>query len=124
MSMGIVEQRPAWAEDRALLGSNPSADPGARTERRAMGSSVARLSSTPFGIGTKAKNPSRLRREPLDIQNPGDGLPVVANPERPIVRFTLNHYKSTLVTRVASRTLHFNNTCLLVNVQPKFTMSK
>lgn len=93
MRMGIVEQRSTWTEDRALLGSNPSADPGARTERRAMDSSVARLSSTPFGIGTKAINPSRLRREHLNTKNPGDGLPVVANPERPIVRFTLNHYR-------------------------------
>jgi len=24
--------RPAWTEDRAMLGSNPSADPGAKTE--------------------------------------------------------------------------------------------
>jgi hypothetical protein len=94
MSMGIVEPRPAWAEDRALLGSNPSADPGARTERRAMDSSVARLSSTTFGIGTKAKNPSRRSREHWDIQTPGDGLPDIVNPERPIVRFTLNHYKT------------------------------
>ena len=92
MSSVIVEQPPAWAEDRALLGSNPSADPGAKTERRAMDSSVARLSSTPFGIGVKAKNPSRRSREHLDIQTPGDGLPDIVNPERPILRFTLNHY--------------------------------
>ena len=92
MRIGIVEQRPAWAEDRALLGSNPSADPGARTERRAMDAAVARLSSTSFGIGGKAINPSRPSREHLDTQTPGDGLPVVAYPERPIVRFTLNHY--------------------------------
>lgn len=95
MSMGIVEPRPAWAEDRALLGSNPSADPGAKTERRAMDSSVARLSSAAFGIGGKAINPSRRSREHWNIQTPGDGLPVVANPERPILRFTLNHYSLT-----------------------------
>jgi hypothetical protein len=58
-----VEFSTAWAEDTALLGSNRSADPGAKTERRAMDSSLARLSSTPFGIGTQAINPSRRSRE-------------------------------------------------------------
>lgn len=63
MSGVIVEQPVAWAEDRATVGTDPSADPGARTEGRAMSSFVARLSLTPFGIGAKALNPSRLRRE-------------------------------------------------------------
>ncbi|MFH0980276.1 MAG: hypothetical protein V2A79_01890, partial [Planctomycetota bacterium] len=71
----------------------PSADPGAKTERRAMDSPVARLFPTPFGIGIKAINPSRRSREFFKTQTPGDGLPDVANSERPIVHFTLNHYK-------------------------------
>ena len=53
----------AWAEDKATVGTDLSADPGAKTERRAMNSIVARLSPTPFGIGTKAINPSRRSRE-------------------------------------------------------------
>jgi len=93
MSVVIVEQPPARAEDRALLGSNPSADPGAKTERRAMSSFVARLSRIPFGIGMKALNHSRLRRESWTIDMPGDGLPVRYNSERRTFHFTLNHYK-------------------------------
>jgi len=92
MSVVIVEQPPARAEDRALLGSNPSADPGAKTERRAMSSFVARLSRIPFGIGMKALNHSRLRRESWTIDMPGDGLPVRYNSERRTFHFTLNHY--------------------------------
>src|SRR6266567_1206087 len=42
---------PTWAEGRALLGSNPSAVPGANTE---WGGTMPPSS---FGIGTKALNP-------------------------------------------------------------------
>jgi hypothetical protein len=35
MSVGALQLRAAWAEDRALLRSNPSADPGAKTGARA-----------------------------------------------------------------------------------------
>jgi putative transposase len=58
----VVQSTLTWAEDRAMLGSNPSADPGAKTEGRAI-ESVARPPqpgaqlSRPFGIGTKAINP-------------------------------------------------------------------
>jgi hypothetical protein len=51
-----------WAEDRATLGSDPSADPRAKTEGRAI-TSVARpfqpsaRLSQPFGIRIKAINP-------------------------------------------------------------------
>ena len=45
----------AWAEDRALLRSNPSADPGAKTEGQAV-ASRRRLTFLPFGIGTNALN--------------------------------------------------------------------
>ena len=92
-----IKELSARAEDKALLGSNLSVDPGAKTEGRAA-STVARLCPTPFGIGTKAINPSRRSRESLKIQTPGDGLSVVANPERPVLHFTLNHYKSSSMT--------------------------
>ena len=55
-----------WAEDRATVGTDPSADPGAKTEGKAADHPVRRLSSsspTPFGIGTHAINPSRRSRE-------------------------------------------------------------
>mgnify|MGYP001595781480 CR=1 FL=1 len=90
-----VESSMAWAEDTALLGSNRSADPGAKTERRAMDSSTARLFPTPFGIGIKAINPSRRSRELLEIQKPGDGLTEVANSEGLELHFRLNHYTYT-----------------------------
>lgn len=51
----MIQSTSTWAEDRATLGSDPSDDPGAKTEGRAI-ASVARL-STPFGIGIKAINP-------------------------------------------------------------------
>jgi len=51
-----------WAEDRALLGSNPSADPGAET-----GVGASDLVPSLFsisGIGTKAINPGGLGAGP------------------------------------------------------------
>jgi hypothetical protein len=52
------------AEDRATLGSDPSADPGAKTGGRAADPRVDRLPFPhPSGIGTHALNPSRLSRE-------------------------------------------------------------
>jgi hypothetical protein len=92
----IVEQQPAWAEDRATVGTDPSADPGAKTQRRAMNSFVARLLRIPFGIGTKAINPSRRSRESWNLQSPGDGLPGRYNSARRKLQFTLNHYRWVL----------------------------
>jgi len=82
----------AWAEDTALLGSNRSADPGAKTERRATDSSLARLSPIPFGIGSKAINPSRRSRESSICELPGEGLPNVSSVTKPVLYFTLNQY--------------------------------
>ena len=51
-----------WAEDRALLGSNPSADPEAET-----GDGAGALAPSLFsisGIGTKAMNPGGLGAGP------------------------------------------------------------
>ena len=53
-----VRWQTAWAEDRATVGTDPSADPGAKTEGRAADRQVRRLSFHPFGIGIKAINPS------------------------------------------------------------------
>jgi hypothetical protein len=72
-----VESSTAWAEDTALLGSNRSADPGAKTEGRAMGSVRRPFLSTPFGIGTQALNPAGRRPASLEEKKPGDGLPGV-----------------------------------------------
>lgn len=47
---------PAWTEDRAMLGSNPSAAPGAETEAPGH-RSVSRLTSNVFGISNNAINP-------------------------------------------------------------------
>ncbi len=58
MDADKIQLTMAWAEDRALLGSNPSADPGAKTEGRAAGDYHASAPLLSFGIGTKAKNPS------------------------------------------------------------------
>jgi hypothetical protein len=61
-----VQLHSAWAEDRAMLGSNPSADSGPKTE-------AGCLNHTPFrilialGIGTKAINPGGLGAGPQHI---------------------------------------------------------
>jgi hypothetical protein len=89
MNAALVQQPMAWAEDRATVGTDPSADPGAKTEGRAA-ETVARLSA--FGIGTNAINPSRRSRE-NNTQRPGDVLPELHNPERQKIHFTLNQYR-------------------------------
>ncbi len=76
---------------RALNGRQE--DAGAKTEERAT-STVARLCRAPFGIGTKAINPSRRSCESLKIQSPGDGFSDVANPPWTRLHFTLNHYSA------------------------------
>ena len=95
-----VESSMAWAEDTALLGSNRSADPGAKTERRATVSSLARLSPSDvyvaaFGIGIKAKNPAGRSLASWEKKKPGDGLPAVAYSGRRELHFTLNQYMRT-----------------------------
>ena len=65
-----IQSNLTWAEDRATLGSDPSADPGAKTEGRAA-ERVARLSS-PFGFGAHAINPRREVEELLDAR--GDAM--------------------------------------------------
>ena len=55
-SIGALQTMLTWAEDRATLRSNPSADPGAKTGARAGHTSTLRLSPdrpTSSGIGTK-----------------------------------------------------------------------
>jgi hypothetical protein len=44
----------AWMEDRATQECDPSADPGAKTEGRAVATRAA--ARPPFGIGAKAIN--------------------------------------------------------------------
>lgn len=56
--------RTTWAEDRATVGTDSSADPGAKTEGRAADARLPAPPSLLFGIGIRAINPSRQRREP------------------------------------------------------------
>lgn len=80
------------------MGTDPSADPGARTEERAIESVARPLQpgvrlSPSFGIGTQAINPSRRSREQADRKQhsiPGDGLPDRCNPGRLVLHFRLN----------------------------------
>ena len=59
-SVGALQTMLAWAEDRALLRSTPSADPGAKTGARAEHTSalrsLARSQHDSSGIGTNATN--------------------------------------------------------------------
>lgn len=97
-----VEPSAAWAQDTALLGSNRSGAPGAKTERRAMASSLARLSQTSFGIGTKAINPAGRSPASYETKKPRDGLPVVANSARRELHFTLNQYRGACDQRTCA----------------------
>jgi len=56
MVQGMLQPRVTWAEDRATQRCDPSADPGAKTEGRAVRSSHAAAARPSFGIGTKATN--------------------------------------------------------------------
>lgn len=53
----------AWAEDRAMLGSNPSADSGPKTEAGCLNGIPFRILIN-LGIGTKAINPGGLGAGP------------------------------------------------------------
>src|SRR3990172_10712625 len=66
-----------WAEDRAPVGTDPSADPGAVSERRAAGCRPP----SPFAYSTNAINPIRNYYLPP------------ANPRLPGFHFTLNQDK-------------------------------
>jgi hypothetical protein len=92
MDVKTVEQPMTRAEDKALLGSNLSADPGAKTEGRAA-RPVARLS--PLRDWHQSDKSLAAQPRVLDVKTPGGGLPDVANSERSILRFTLNHYRRT-----------------------------
>jgi len=89
----VVGWTMTWAEDRATLGSDPSADPGARPKGgRPSREFAARLSSA-LRDGIKAVNPSRRSREQAERANdsmPGDGLPDVRNSEWGTIQFRLN----------------------------------
>jgi hypothetical protein len=55
----------AWAEDRAMLGSNPSADPGPKTRRGVIHGTPFRLHpALSLGIGIKAINPGGMGAGP------------------------------------------------------------
>src|SRR3990172_10822808 len=68
-----------WAEDRAPVGTDPSADPGAVSERRAAGCRPP----SPFAYSTNAINPIRNYYLPP------------ANPRLPGFHFTLNQDTAT-----------------------------
>jgi len=66
MEPSTIETASARAEDTALLGSNRSAVPGAKTEGRAADLNVRRPSfPTPFGIGIIEFRKSNVRKTPI-----------------------------------------------------------
>ena len=68
-----------WAEDRAPVGTDSSADPGARPkDGRPSGKFAARLSSG-LRDGIKAVNPSRQSREQTWQELPENGGSIIRN---------------------------------------------
>ena len=61
MKPGAIQTMTTWAEDRAPVGTDPSADPGVGAEDRAghdhPGSAL--LPNNTFNFNTNAKNPTR-----------------------------------------------------------------
>ena len=66
MTCGALQREATWAEDRALLGSNPSADPGVGVE--AGPGDAVRSGSSPFHINTKRKTQPRPETVPTSTR--------------------------------------------------------
>jgi hypothetical protein len=101
----VVRWKLSWAEDRATLGSDPSADPEVETGGRAVMTPPVSPSSPPSGIDIKAINPSRRSREQAEREDdtmPGDGLPGAQNSDPTTLPFRLNHYTSTIAFLAAT----------------------
>ena len=60
---------------------------------------TARLSPSPFGIGTQAKNPAGRSPASYERKKPGDGLSVVAYSKGRELHFTLNQYTGVWITK-------------------------
>jgi len=95
----------AWAEDKAIRGRDPSADPGAKTEGRATCLCVsarrqaAGRPSSPalrdWHQSDKSLGAQPRARACENDQNPGDGLPESHNSRGSVLHFTLNQYTGT-----------------------------
>jgi len=90
MKPGAIQTTTTWAEDRALLGSTPSADPGVGVEGRAghhpPGSVI--LPNNTFNFNTNAKNPTRNRSTTTNRSSSQ-----LANANGPKFQFTVNQDK-------------------------------
>ena len=87
MLYAVLQSTMTWAEDRALLRSNPSADPGAKTEGRAVRSAAA-VAARPSTLRDwhQSAKPSRQ-----DAATSLAGCPSqFANAERQAFQFPLN----------------------------------
>jgi hypothetical protein len=80
-----LQRKTAWAEDRATVRTDPSADPGAKTEERAVGApcSAARL---PLRDWRQSDKPSR----PEAVTRRQDAAFQLANALRAKFQFTVN----------------------------------
>ncbi len=87
MHAGALQPTLAWAEDRALLGSTPSADPGVGAEARAGNHNPGSVlfQNNTFSFNTKAKNPTRNRSATRNWS-----YSQLANASRPKFQFTVN----------------------------------
>ena len=99
MSIDRLQRMMTWAEDRALLGSNSSADPGARSEGRAV-SQTGAAPPFPFVYGTMRKIPGGLGDWSPSYNNTAFSPFTLANNNRPKFQFTVN--QDTAVQRFFS----------------------
>jgi hypothetical protein len=89
MVHGTLQPEMAWAEDRALLRSNPSADPGAKTGAGA-GNHLAPLPFCQLRDWHEREKPSRQ-----DAAIPPTGCPSrLANAERQEFQFPVNQHRN------------------------------
>ena len=86
MVRGALQPDMTWAEDRAPVRTDPSADPGAKTEGGRCCLSTPPYLPSPFGIGTQALNlrgtmPRPFRQDALQHSlTPTPPIPVSAEP--------------------------------------------
>ncbi len=90
MIVGALQSRTTWAEDRAMLRSNPSADPGAKIEGRAVffPKEAAHL---PLRTWHQSDKPTR----PEAVTHQQEAPLPLANAKRLRFQFTVNQDSTT-----------------------------
>jgi len=91
MPAGALQTQLTWAEDRAPVRTDPSADPGAKTEGRAVTHTSAAPPSSPLRDWHQSAKPSRHDAAKSQARR----LTQLANNQRSTFHFPVNQDKGT-----------------------------